>query len=388
MNEFLKKAIELKAVTKTDRRYLHQNAEAGRELPSTTAYIKKRLKQIGLVPEEICNSGITATIVGKYPGKTILLRGDTDALPMVESNELPFKSKTNAAHNCGHDMHTAMLLSAAQILMKKKDELKGNVKLMFQPAEEVFDGAKKMIEAGILEQPKVDVAMGIHTMLDLEAPSIGYSSGNMTSSCDGFKIVITGKGTHGATPHNGIDPINAGVHLYLAFQELIAREVPPMETVSLTFGELSAGNSCNIVPQECVLQGTLRAYNPQLRENIMKRIKEITMAMETMFRVKIEYEALSCVPATYTNPELLKDMLVYVKEIEEDMQYLPEYKVTPSDDFAFIAQRVPTVYFMLGCKVAGCNYAHHNPGVLFDEEAMIYGVALHAQCAYNWLNNQ
>lgn len=387
MNKFLEKAISMKSTTISDRRYLHENAEAGTHLPITTKYIIKRLNEIGLEAKEICDSGITATIYGKKPGKTILLRCDTDALPMNEDNNLSYTSKTDSAHNCGHDLHTAMLLSAAQILKDNEDILEGNVKLMFQPAEELLSGAKAMIEAGILENPKVDAAIGIHTMLDLPAPSIGYSPGNMTSSCDGFKITINGVGCHGATPHLGIDPINAGTHIYLSFQELISREIPISETASLTFGQFSAGNSSNIIPQTAVLQGTLRTYNADVRKKLVERMKEIIAATDMMFHTHTEYEVLSSVPSAYTNPELLNELVKYIKEIDENMVHLSEYKVTPSDDFAFITEKVPTVYFMLGTKVEGCPYNHHNPGVLFDEDSMPYGVAVHVNCAYQWLKN-
>lgn len=387
MNKFLEQALNLKSVTIQDRRYLHENAESGTHLPITTKYIIKRLNEIGLEAKEICDSGVTATIYGKKPGKTILLRCDTDALPMNEDNTLSYTSKTDSAHNCGHDLHTAMLLSAAQILKDNEDILEGNVKLMFQPAEEVFDGAEKMIDAGILENPKVDVAMGIHTMLDLPAPSIGYSAGNITSSCDGFKITITGDGCHGAAPHLGVDPINAGAHLYLAFQQLIARETPPSETTSLTFGQFSAGNSSNIIPHTAVLQGTLRTYNKDVRKKLLERMKEIISATDAMFRTSTEYETLSSLPSTYTDPYLLDEFVKYVKYMDETMTHLPNYRVTPSDDFAFISQKVPTVYFMLGTKQEGCPYPHHNPGVLFDEDSMPYGVAVHVQCAYKWLKN-
>lgn len=387
MNDFLKRALALKPMTMQDRHYLHENAESGSHLPITTQYILKRLTEIGLKGEEICDSGVTATIHGKKPGKTILLRCDTDALPMCENNNLPFSSKTNSAHNCGHDIHTAMLISAAQILYENSDQLEGNVKLMFQPAEEIFDGSEKMIQAGILENPTVDAAIGIHNMLDNPAPSIGYSSGNMTSSCDGFKITITGSGCHGALPHTGIDPINAGAHLYLAFQELIAREVPPMEAASLTFGQFSSGNSCNIIPETALLQGTLRTYNADIRKKLVTRMHEITDATAAMFHTKITYEVLSALPSTYTDPKLLKELTGYVSEIDEEIKHITNYKITPSDDFAFISQKVPTVYFMLGCNVVGNTYPHHNPNVLFNEECMPYGAAIYAYCAFNWLKN-
>ncbi len=388
MNHFLQRAKELEHMMQEDRHHLHQHAEAGESLPETTAYVMKRLRQIGLIPEEICQSSVTALIEGKKPGKTILLRADMDALPMNETNHLLFKSITNAAHNCGHDLHTAMLLGAAQILYECRNELCGTVKLMFQPAEETFSGSKKMIDAGILENPSVDAALGMHVMLDTPVPSLNYGIGYMTSSCDGFKITIKGSGCHGAMPHLGIDPINAGLHLYSAFQNLIARECNPAEKVSLTFGSFNAGSTANIVPDSAVLMGTLRTYNKTLRQKLVKRMHEICKAVETMFRVSINYEVLSDVPSTYSNPELTKELASYASEVTPDFICHTDYKVTPSDDFAFISEKVPTAYMMIGCKVDGCSVQHHNPGVLFDEAVLPYGAAVHAACAYNWLNKE
>lgn len=387
MNEFLKRAQELEEQMLADRHYLHQNAEAGEDLPNTTKYVMQRLREIGLEPEEICQSGVTALIRGGHPGKTILLRADMDALPMEEHNNLPFHTVTNAAHNCGHDMHTSMLLCAAQILNERKEELYGNVKLMFQPAEEVFAGSEKMIRAGLLENPKVDAAIGLHVMLDHKAPCLSYGLGYMTSSCDGFKITVHGKGCHGAMPHTGIDPINIGMHIYEAFQNLIAREADPAEKCSLTFGAFQAGSTTNIVPNEAVLMGTLRTYNKEMRARLVTRMKEITEYMAKAFGASAEYEAVADVPSTYSDPALTKELAGYAAEITPDFIGDTDYKVTPSDDFAFVSEKVPTTYFMMNCKVDGCAVQHHNPGVLFDEKAMPYGAATHAACAYHWMKN-
>lgn len=387
MNYFESRANELVPVMTQDRRHIHENAEAGMDLPKTTAYVMNRLEQMGLEPKEICHSGVTAVIEGKKPGKTILLRADMDALPMGEENDLSFRTKTNAAHTCGHDMHTTMLLCAAQMLMEKRDELCGNVKLMFQPGEEVFEGSEKMIESGILQNPDVDAAMAIHVMLDDNPGTICYGEGFMTSSCDGFEITIKGKGCHGAMPHMGIDPINACVHIYQAFQGLIAREVPPTEVAILTFGQFSAGNTSNIMPEEAVLKGTLRTYNPEIREKIVARMKEVVHSAEEAFQVKADYKVLSAVPPTYTNPELLGELLEYVDQMNPDLGKITNYRVTPSDDFAFVSEKVPSVYFMLCAKVEGNEYVHHNPKVQFHEDAMPIGASMFAQCAMNWLNN-
>lgn len=387
MEQFLKRAHELMPSIRYDRRYIHENAEAGMELPNTVYYVKNRLKEMGIEAEELCNSGITAVIRGNKPGKTILLRADMDALPMKEENDLTFRTKTAAAHTCAHDMHTAMLLCAAKMLVENKEKLHGNVKLMFQPGEEIFMGAKTMIQAGVLKNPDVDGAMGIHMMLDTVPGTICFGEGYMTSSCDGFSITIKGKGSHGAMPHTGVDPINVGVHIYQAFQEIIAREVPPMEAAVLTFGQFSAGNTNNIIPETAVLKGTLRTYNKELRAKLVRRMHEVVEFTAKAFGAEAVYEELSSVPPTYTDPAMLNEMLQYISAMDPEIGKIPRYRVTPSDDFAFISEQVPTVYLMLCAKKEGNLFQHHNPGVIFDEDAMPIGAALYAQCAMNWLEN-
>lgn len=385
MNKFLKRAQELEASMKNDRHYLHQNAEVGFDLPITTKYVMDRLQEIGLEPKEICKSGVTALIEGKKPGKTYLLRADMDALSMNEENVLEFTSKTNAAHNCGHDMHTAILLGAAQILKENVDELEGNVRLMFQPNEEAFLGSKAMIEAGVLED--VDVASCMHMMLDYDASNYACAPGFFSSSCDGFKITVNGKGCHGAMPHLGIDPINVGMSICTAFQQLVSRETPPKETASLTFGQFSGGNTPNIVPDKVVIQGTLRTYNAELRAKLVNRMQTIVKSAGEMYGTTVEYEVLSDVPSIYVNPEMLEEVKTYLSEIEGLTLANDNFRITPSDDMAFISEKVPTVYLLLQARVKDNPYPHHNPKVLFDESAMTWGAAMHAQCAFEWLRN-
>lgn len=385
MNKFLKRAQELEASMKSDRHYLHQNAEVGFDLPITTKYVMDRLQEIGLEPKEICKSGVTALIEGKKPGKTYLLRADMDALSMNEENVLEFASKTNAAHNCGHDMHTAILLGAAQILKENVDELEGNVRLMFQPNEEAFLGSKAMIEAGVLDD--VDVASCMHMMLDYDASNYACAPGFFSSSCDGFKITVNGKGCHGAMPHLGIDPINVGMSICTAFQQLVSRETPPKETASLTLGQFSGGNTPNIVPDKVVIQGTLRTYNAELRAKLVNRMQTIVKSAGEMYGTTVEYEVLSDVPSIYVNPEMLEEVKTYLSEIEGLTLANDNFRITPSDDMAFISEKVPTVYLLLQARVKDNPYPHHNPKVLFDESAMTWGAAMHAQCAFEWLRN-
>ena len=228
----------------------------------------------------------------------------------------------------------------------------------------------------------------MHVMLDSSKPALNYGLGYMTSSCDGFKITVHGNGCHGAMPELGIDPINVGLHIYSAFQNLIARETPSAERAILTFGAFNAGATPNIVPGEAVLMGTLRTYNKELREKLVSRMHEICEYEGKSFGATVDYEVLSDVPSTYSDPEMTKELAGYASEIEPGIIGKTNYMVTPSDDFAFISEHVPTTYFMIEAKVDGCPVQHHNPGVLFNEDALPYGAAVHATCAFNWLNKQ
>ena len=383
---YYERAQELNEETIANRRYFHTNAEVGLDMPKAKAYVMKKLTEYGLEPKE-CGYGVTATL--GHGGKCIMLRADMDALPMPEESGEPFACPTGKeAHACGHDFHAAMLLTAAKMLKENESELEGTVKFMFQPAEETFAGSKKLIAAGILENPKVDAAVGMHVMLDSSKPALNYGLGYMTSSCDGFKITVHGNGCHGAMPELGIDPINVGLHIYSAFQNLIARETPSAERAILTFGAFNAGATPNIVPGEAVLMGTLRTYNKELREKLVSRMHEICEYEGKAFGATVDYEVLSDVPSTYSDPEMTKELAGYASEIEPGIIGKTNYMVTPSDDFAFLSEHVPTTYFMIDAKVDGCPVQHHNPGVLFNEDALPYGAAVHATCAFNWLNKQ
>ena len=248
--DFYKRALELKEETIKHRRYIHEHAEAGIYLPKTKAYVIETLKSFGIEPE-VCGEGVAATL-GKE-GKVLLLRADMDALPMPEeSGEVFACPDQKTAHACGHDFHAAMLLTAAKMLKENEHLLQGTVKLMFQPAEETFEGSKNMIEAGILENPKVDAALAYHVSPGKMPVGIYMYNDNSTMmySVDGFKIDIKGKGTHGAYPQAGIDPINIAVHIYLALQELIARECDSAHACVLTVGQLQAGTAANIIPDK------------------------------------------------------------------------------------------------------------------------------------------
>lgn len=389
MKSFLDQGQEMKKALVEMRRFIHENAEWGDDLPITTRFVMDKLKVLGLEAKEICKSGVSATIRGGKPGKTILLRADMDALPMPETNGLSFASKTKFAHTCGHDLHTAMLLGAAKMLYENQADLCGNVKLMFQPAEEIFTGSEAMIKAGIMTNPHVDAALDMHVMTELPLGCVAYRPGFATSSCDGFKIVITGKACHGAQPQNGIDPINVAAHLHLALQALIAREAPPTQIATCTICEFSAGNSPNIIPETALLQGTMRTFDRDVRAKLYARFKEIIEYTAKAFGATAELTVLSDVPSIDVNADMLASCRRYLDAMGHDFTYRTDYLVTASDDFARVSEMVPSVFLAVGAMPndGSTVYPNHNSNVIFNEDCLPIGAAMFAQCAFEWLKD-
>lgn len=388
MNEIFERAKELFTEMQENRRHIHKYPELGLDLPQTKKFVISRLEEIGVSDiKEYGSSGISAIIEGTGDGKTLLLRADMDALPLDENSDLDYKSTIEGQfHGCGHDIHTSTLLGAAKIIMENRDKFPGRVKLMFQPAEEIFKGARMMINEGVLEKPKVDAAIAIHTGLDEGVGSVGYKLGYMTTSCDNFKIDIRGKGGHGAYPHTTIDPINAAVNIYENFGTLISRENPPSDTTTLTFGQLSSGASSNVIPETAIMQGTMRTYNPEVREKLKKRMLEIIKGVAITTGCKIELDFFAGVPSMYSNPDLTQSLVDILNRDFSELKTIPDTIIMASEDMAEVSIEVPTTYMMLNCKVEGNNFSHHNPGVLFDEKVMIYGATLFAKSAIGYLN--
>lgn len=388
---FFKEAQALQAYMQEIRRELHRQPEVGLDLPLTKSLVKGRLEDLGLEVKELGSSGLTALIKGDKEGngsaKTLLLRADMDALPMQEETGLEFASTNENAHACGHDLHTAMLLGAARILVENKEQFSGTIKLMFQPAEEVFKGAKMMIAEGVLENPKVDAAFALHTEL-VEGPgSLMYMKGHMTTSCDNFKITIRGKGAHGAYPHTSIDPINAGVNIYQNFSELISRENPPQAVTTLTFGQFTAGSSSNVIPDSCIMQGTMRTYEPEVRAKLKRRMEEIIAGVAETTGTKIELDFFSGVPSLYSDPDLTQKFVEILEVNLPELNLIGGHQIMASEDMADVAERVPTSYMMLNCQVEGlAGLSHHNPKVQFAEEAMPFGCAAFATLAVKYLD--
>ncbi len=389
MNYF-ERANELREETVASRRYFHTNAEVGLDLPKSKAYVMEKLREYGIEPKD-CGYGVTATI-GKG-GKVFLLRADMDALPMPEESGEEFACPTGTeAHACGHDFHAAMLLTAAKMLKENEDNLEGTVKLMFQPAEETFQGSKNMIENGILQDPPVDVALAYHVSAG-KMPIGLYmynNSSTMMFSVDGFKINIQGKGSHGAYPHLAIDPINIGTKIFDALQELIARESDPNNACVLTIGKFQAGAAGNIIPDVALLEGTIRTNKPEARELLVRRMKEVAEKTAEVYGGSATVEMTSEVPPLICNPQLTDEIVGYMKELEiPGMTGYPGISASASEDFAVIAERVPSAFMYLSAGYIDerGDYTAHNPKVKFNEDVCPIGASCMAHCATEWLKN-
>ena len=392
MNEIMNQAKEIKEDLINFRRTIHSNPEVGDALPKTKSYVIEKLKEFGYDPKEICESGIVATIEGSEPGKTFLLRADMDALPVKEATECEFKSNNGCMHACGHDMHTAMLLGAAKLLKQNQDQIKGTVKLVFQPNEEGFKGAKNMLKAGVLKNPDVDAAMAMHVHSGTPSNVVLCGLGTSIAGCNIFRIVVKGTGCHGAMPELGVDPVNIASHIYLSLQEIISREISATKPAVVTIGKFSGGEAANIIPEEVIMEGTIRSLDKEAGEFIFNRMNDIVVSTAKMFRGEAELIELSSVPPLTNNTDLAKEITSYLKDLlGEKSVVLFEGGGMGSEDFASYSYEVPSVYLMLGAGTKQENSlygeAMHNPKVVFNEDILVTGAAMHTYAAINWLKN-
>lgn len=391
----LEEAKAIQAEMVACRRQLHENPETGFDLENTTQLVIDKLTAMGYTPERCGKAGVVAT-VGNSNGKTFLLRGDMDALPITEETALDFKSENGKMHACGHDIHTTMLLGAAQLLKKHESELNGTVKLMFQPAEEIMEGAADMIANGVLENPKVDAGSMIHIAPGLpmdDGSIIVANKGKSLSSCDWYEINITGKGGHGSMPMMAIDPITPAANIFLALNEIQTRELPADALTALTVGEFHSGTTSNVIPETASLKGTLRTYDEGMRQQIKDRMTEMADNIAKAYRCTAETKFLSGCPTLENGADIvdlaesiLPEYIGAEKVIRtEDIPGLPVQM--GSEDFAYVSHEVPTVMYALAAADSRVSEAYpvHHPKLVLNEDIFPYGVAAHVGTAMEWL---
>ena len=371
---FLERAMELKEEIVANRRFLHQYPELDLDTKNTAAFVAEKLKEMGYEPAFIGDNGVTAT-VGKPGGKVFLLRADMDALPIQEESGLGFASMVpGKAHCCGHDLHTAMLLGAAKMLKERENELCGTVKLLFQPGEENMKGAKNMLEHGILENPHVDGALAIHVNAVVPTGKLLVFTGPACASSDLFTIRVKGRGGHGSTPNKTIDPLNVAAHILISLQELQARELRAGDTGVLTIGSIKGGDTFNVIPSEAQMRGTIRTYSSEVREMLISRMKDISDCVARAFRAEaeVEFDPNYAIPLV-SDGEIAADARKYLTAAFPPEQIKDMRKSFPgSEDFAFIAEKVPSLFIVLGANVEpGTPYGQHHPKVKSDRSHVV-----------------
>ena len=386
----LQEARELAQEISENRRELHRYAEIGFDLPQTVKFVTEKLAEYGYEPQLCGKAGVIAS-VGK-PGKTILLRADIDALPIPEQTGLDFAASNGNSHACGHDCHPAMLLGAAKLLKKHEVELNGTVKLMFQPAEEILQGAQDMINNGLMENPSVDAAFGMHVAVGNEYSHGGKlicRRGKLNRSGDAVRVTIHGKDAHGSRPNAGIDALSIASYINLALQTVIAREIASDANNVLLVGTTHGGTSANSVPGEAVMELTVRTSENDQRDFLIQRVSEVAEHIAAAFRATVTVEHLFGAPSMDNAEPMTEDMIGFAIELlgEEDVMLDAPKGSGGGEDFSFVAEKVPTVFFNLGVgsKEEGYEFGGHTPFVTFNEEALPVGAAVHTYLALRWL---
>lgn len=392
-NDLMKEATRIKQWLIDIRRDFHRYPELGMEEYRTRDKIVEYLTELGIPYEKnIANTGVVGLIEGGKPGKTVALRGDIDALPITELNDIDYKSQHEGKmHACGHDAHTTIVLGAARFLHEMKDDLEGNVKLFFQPAEETVGGAKPMIEEGVMENPTVDAVFGLHVDTQLPTGEIGIKYGQMNASSDTVYITVKGTNAHGASPQLGVDAIVMAAHVITSLQTIISRNIDAREAAVLSIGTIEGGTQSNIVADEVKMVGTIRALDPDIRRQVITRIEEIveytTRSMGGSYELSLGDDGYI---ALINNDEMVQ----VVKQSGEDL--LGKHKVQTIDrpsmgveDFSFFAAAAPSAFYRLGCRNEDKGIIHgaHTGKFNIDEDCLPIGVALQVNNVLQFLNN-
>ena len=395
--QIMQEAAALQEEIKAHRLWLHTHAETGFDLTETKPYVKSALVKMGYTVQECGKAGLVTT-VGKPGGKVLLLRADMDALPIAEEADVDFACKNGRMHACGHDMHTAMLLGAAKLLKAHESELDGMVKLMFQPAEEIFEGSKDMIASGVLENPRPDAALMIHVAAGMPLPAgtvVVSAPGVSAPAADYFTIRVHGKGCHGSAPQNGIDPLTAAAHILIALQEIHARELSASDEAVLTIGTFHAGEAGNVIPDTATMGGTIRTYDEKTRAYLKERMTAIAQSIAEAFRASAEVSFGSGCPTLVNDKDLSEKVTGYLKGLLGANRAFTTAELNGgkpargggSEDFAYVSHEVPSLMLALaaGEPSKGYVYPQHHPKVKFDESVLSTGAAVFVDCALQYL---
>lgn len=388
--DFIKKAKEIQEQLIYIRRDLHSNPELDFCLPRTIGKIKAFLQEEGIEFFETSQNGICGIIRGKGD-KTIGIRADIDALPMEDKKSCNYASShKEKMHACGHDVHATILLGVAKILNSMKEELNGNVKLLFEPAEETSGGAIHMIEEGVLENPKVDAIIGLHVEPYIEVGKIGIKKDVVNAASNPFNIKIIGKGGHGAYPHSSIDPITIAANFITAMQNLVSREIPATDPAVISIGTIHGGTAQNIIPDEVELSGIIRTMTTEHRAYVTKRVREIAEGITSSMRGKSEVHIQEGYPCLYNDDSIVEIVEEAAKKVigQENIVKLQK-PAMGVESFAYFSLERPSAFYFLGIRNEEKGIIHPLHSNLFDvdEECIAVGVAVQCETAVRFLNS-
>jgi amidohydrolase len=377
------------------RRHFHKFPELSNRETKTGAFIVAHLKSLGIeVQYPVAKTGVVGVLKGDKPGPVIALRADMDGLPVTERNLLPFASKektvfngqeTGVMHACGHDAHMAILMAVAEILSKNKSELKGTVKFFFQPAEEGglpsdgVSGAELMIKEGVMENPKVDVVFGLHIQSLTPSGKIALKSEGLMAAVDGLNINVMGKGAHGATPWDGVDPIMVSSQIMAGLQTIVSRQSELTKAgVVITIGSIHSGNRGNIIPETAVMEGTIRTFDASMQKKIHEKIKLTVAKIAESAGATAEAAISIGYPVTYNDAALTAAMMPSLQRAAGKENVIQTPAVTMAEDFSFFQQKAPGVFFFLGAYPAEVKLekqpVHHTADFMIDEKSFVTGV--------------
>ena len=369
------------------RRHLHQNPELSFEEHETVQFVKEKLEKLNFeIDYPVAKTGLVATLRGNTEGPTVAIRADMDALPIQEESDVEYKSTVEGVgHLCGHDAHTAILLGVAHIISEQPLK-KGNIKLLFQPAEEGYGGGQVMVKEGVLKNPDVDVVAGLHVHPTIKTGETSITEGFATACTDAFNIKIIGKGGHAAHPHLSVDPIAISSTVIASLQQIVSRNIDPLENIVLTIGKIEGGFARNVIAPEVRLEGTVRLLNPELRAKVKETMDKYLNGVTSGMGASYEMEYTYGYPSVYNEPSLIPVLRSTVDKILGKNQLLDVNPSMGGEDFSYFAREVPGVFFRLGTNGGeDTAYPNHHPKFNVDEDALPYGAAILTQFAYDYI---
>jgi amidohydrolase len=380
MGDIFQAASEVFEYSQALRRDFHRHPELGFREFRTAGIVVNELSQLGLeVTSGVAQTGVVAVLEGGLPGPTILLRFDMDALPVTEDTGKAYASETpGVMHACGHDGHVAVGLTVARMLTQQKQGLHGRVKFMFQPAEEGMGGAEGMIAAGVLENPRPEHTLALHIWNEVPVGRVAIVPGPLMAGAEMFSVKLTGRGGHGALPHQTIDPVYAASQVVVALQSIVSRNVSPLKAAVVTVAQIRAGEAFNVIPQTAEIRGTIRTFEPEVRERVVERFRQVVEGVAQALGCTVDIDLVRLTPPVINDPILTGLIVARIRRELPQVEVDSTFRTMVSEDMAYVMEKVPGSYLLIGGAnpAEHLDYPHHHPRFDFDEKALVWAAAV------------